>query len=246
MASKKTKPPLTHSSAHAQAQPSTSTHSPGTAFVPFAPTLINESDFGGQTTTGSLQNITAQQPFLKFSPEELRLADYQAGRRFIVFGNINIGNASTTGSVQANNMTSSLFGSNNSGGGTLFGTKSTVSLFGNSNPANTPATSKIKLNNATSSSTVASNSPGFSGGLFGNNGVVNTGTSGINKTNNTITNFSEAKRSSLYFRNFSRLHPLRIIPLLPKSRLLLAPSVRSGWRPPSKLLLPCHRPPKLP
>ncbi|KAK3396182.1 hypothetical protein B0T20DRAFT_263632 [Sordaria brevicollis] len=213
MAPKKTKPPPTHSSAHTQAQLSASPHCPGTGFVPFTPTPINAVEVGGRIASDSLQNISAQQPFIQFSQEELRLADYQAGRKIFVFGfgNTNTANSNTTGSVKVSNTTGSLFGGNSSGTGTLLGTTSTVSPFGNNNPVKplaasnvksnntssrgtvtssffgnsslvkTPATSNVKANDTTSSSTVSSNGPGFGGGVFGNSGVVNTGTSGINK-----------------------------------------------------------------
>ncbi|KAL2425083.1 Nucleoporin [Exophiala dermatitidis] len=113
----------------------------GTASTPFAPTV--EKDAAG--VTSNYQSITFMQPYQKYSFEELRLADYNAGRRF--------GNA--TG--QAGGFGSSTFGG--------FGATNTPA-FGNNTTSTTP------FGAATTSSTgfgSASSTTGFGGGgLFGN------------------------------------------------------------------------------
>ncbi|KIX06323.1 uncharacterized protein Z518_04298 [Rhinocladiella mackenziei CBS 650.93] len=145
--------------------------SEGTASTPYAPTL--EKDNAGQNS--NYQSINFMAPYQKYSFEELRLADYNAGRRY--------GNA--TG--QAGGFGSSTFGG--------FGSSSTPA-FGSNTTSNNP------FGSATTSSTgfgTNSSTTGFgSGGLFGNkpagSGLFGQQSSGASSgglfgsANNTATN----------------------------------------------------------
>ena len=96
----------------------------GTADVPFNPHVEKESAQGGNSTTSNyFQTITMQQPYQKYSQEELRLADYDKGRRY--------GNAGG-GFGQGSNFGG--FGTNTGGAntGTLFGSQNNNNSFGNS------------------------------------------------------------------------------------------------------------------
>ena len=115
--------------------------SDGTASTPYAPTLEKEA----AGVSSNYQSINFMQPYQKYSFEELRLADYNAGRRF---GN-STGQAGGFGS-----NTFGGFGSNNNG----FGNNSS-----NSNPFGSTTSTSSGFGNTTSTA-------GFgSGGLFGNN-----------------------------------------------------------------------------
>ncbi|RYO85414.1 hypothetical protein DL762_005188 [Monosporascus cannonballus] len=106
---------------------------PGTAsitnFQPFV-----EKETGTSNAQNSFQNILFQDPYKKWSAEELRLADYAQGRRYGgATGGGAFGVGSGFGSFGANNQTSSTFGTsntNNTGGG-LFNSNTS---FGQSNP----------------------------------------------------------------------------------------------------------------
>ncbi|KAI1608049.1 nuclear protein 96-domain-containing protein [Exophiala viscosa] len=118
--------------------------SDGTAATPFTATL--EKDASGQSN--NYQSINFMAPYQKYSFEELRLADYNAGRRF---GN----NTGTAGG----------FGSSTFGG---FGSSNTPA-FGNNN--NTASTNPFGSTTTSSATGFASNTSttGFGGGgLFGN------------------------------------------------------------------------------
>ncbi|KAH3918838.1 hypothetical protein HBH56_025380 [Parastagonospora nodorum] len=167
----------------------------GTASVPFA--AFSEKDGTSTTATQSYQTITFQQPYQNFSLEELRVADYNQGRRY---GNQNgqagaFGQSTGFGGFGSNNTanTTSAFGSNtntNTGGG-LFGgggNTNTTSAFGQS----TGGAFGGANNNTTSGGLFGQNKPatgglfgssttapaaGTTGGLFGG-GATNTGTTG--------------------------------------------------------------------
>ncbi|KAK1776399.1 hypothetical protein QBC45DRAFT_395276 [Copromyces sp. CBS 386.78] len=192
--------PTTHPPTQAKAQPSTSTYWLGTASVPFTPTPIKETDCFGQPTTASLQNITAQKPFQKFSPEELRLADYQGGTRFTVFfGSTGVFSPFHSGSSTsgAPNGTVAVFKPKETTG-SLFGSNTNTapgSLFGNTSVVNTGAIHNVKTTSTASSSSGSNSSGGVSlfgtnkntGNLFGNNNLDNTAATSIVKANNTTT-----------------------------------------------------------
>ncbi|GAB7353807.1 hypothetical protein MBLNU459_g4186t1 [Dothideomycetes sp. NU459] len=104
----------------------------GTANTPFAPHIEKDS---ASSTNSHYQSITFQQPYQAFSFEELRLADYNAGRRY---GNTNgqagaFGQSTGFGGFGASTTgaTSGGFGqaAPSTGGG----------LFGNNNNSNTTA-----------------------------------------------------------------------------------------------------------
>lgn len=166
--------------------------SEGTASTPFAPHI--EKDGTGPASS-AYQSIVFQQPYQKYSFEELRLADYNAGRQFgnntgqaggfgsNSFGgfgstNTNTGafgsNNTPSGGLFGNNTTSAStgFGTNTSttgfGGGGLFGNKpATGGLFGTQSSATTTGGLFGTSNNATNTGFGAA--AGSSGGLFGNN-----------------------------------------------------------------------------
>lgn len=177
---------------------------PGTGVTPFQAFTEKE---GTGTTSNAFQNICFQDPYKKWSPEELRLVDYAQGRKhgnpsggtgaFGVssgfgggFGANNNAQQTTSafGSNTANNTTGGgLFGNNNNNAntGSAFGSGGT-SAFGNNN--NTAAGGGLFGN---------ANKPATSGGLFGNAGAQpqqqtgsglfgggNTNTGGFGATNN--------------------------------------------------------------
>jgi nuclear pore complex protein Nup98-Nup96 len=128
-----------------------STESQGTGAVPFAPTVEKEPN---STTNqqNSFQSICFQQPYQKFSPEELRLADYAQGRKT---GN---GSAGATGAFGQTNFGG--FGSTATTGGFGSGSGTTGGgLFGST----TPATGAFGSQPATG----AFGSGTTGGGLFG-------------------------------------------------------------------------------
>lgn len=95
---------------------------PGTATTPFQPLVEKEGTTGN--AQNSFQNILFQEPYKKWSAEELRLADYAQGRRFGNgagggFGGGGFGAA--TGGFGSNNATTSSFGAGSNTGGGLFG-----------------------------------------------------------------------------------------------------------------------------
>ncbi|EXJ95256.1 hypothetical protein A1O1_00376 [Capronia coronata CBS 617.96] len=164
----------------------------GTAATPFAPTL--EKDAAGQSS--NYQSINFMPPYQKYSFEELRLADYNAGRRFgtstgqagafgsSTFGGFGSTNTPAFGSNTANpspfgaaSTSSTGFGSTSAttgfGGGGLFGNKpASGGLFGQQS-SGTSSGGLFGTANNTPSPFGGSN-PGFgsggaSGGLFGSN-----------------------------------------------------------------------------
>ena len=126
---------------------------PGTAVSPFQAFTEKEPN---STATNSFQSIMFQDPYKKWSAEELRLADYAQGRRH--------GNASGAGA----------FGVSSGFGGGSFGsnTQQTTSGFGANQ--NTPS-GGLFGSNTTNTNTA---SPGFGGGSFGTNTAANTNTTG--------------------------------------------------------------------
>lgn len=180
---------------------------PGTAAVPFAPYQEKETN-GAQN---SFQNIVFQDPYKKYSPEELRLVDYAQGRQFgngtgAAAGAFGTSSGFGGGSAFGGNTQSNTGFGNNTGGG-LFGTQQQNSStgFGATNTTtnntnspfgggtglfgqNKPATGGLFGN------TAASQPAQQTGGLFGNNtnssttgGFGNTGTGGFGSGNTTNT-----------------------------------------------------------
>lgn len=176
---------------------------PGTGTTPFQAFTEKETT---TNTTNSFQNIAFQDPYKKWSAEELRLADYAQGRRQ---GNPSgagaFGQSSGFGAFGSNNNTTqqtSAFGSAAKPAGGLFGSSSTPTtgtgfgqtntgstfgggtttgggLFGNNNAAAKPAGGLFGGASNTTSTT--------GGGLFGSS---NNTTGGFGSTNtNTGTGF---------------------------------------------------------
>ncbi|KAL7820605.1 nuclear protein 96 domain-containing protein [Trichoderma gracile] len=170
---------------------------PGTAVTPFQ--AFTEKEPNSSTNqSNAFQNILFQDPYKKWSADELRLADYVQGRRhgnpsgagaFGVssgfgggFGAGTQTNTPATGGFGSTNTTGGLFGSNTntsntatSGFGGGFGANTAASntgggLFGN---ANKPSGGGLFGNTTQQNQT---------GGLFGS-GTTNTATSGFGSTN---------------------------------------------------------------
>ncbi|ROW08527.1 hypothetical protein VMCG_03045 [Cytospora schulzeri] len=127
---------------------------PGTAVLPFAPYLEKE---GTGSAQNSFQNILFQEPYKKFSAEELRMVDYAQGRQYgngPAGGGGAFGTTSGFGTGFGGNTQSTGFGATNTGGG----------LFGNT-----------QNNASTGFGSTATNTGGFGagagagGGLFGQN-----------------------------------------------------------------------------
>ncbi|KAI3399012.1 hypothetical protein diail_8039 [Diaporthe ilicicola] len=171
---------------------------PGTAVLAFSPYLEKEPN---STSQNSFQNILFQDPYKKFSAEELRMADYAQGRQY---GNGPAGGSGAFGTTSGfggggfgNTATQNTgFGNTNTGGG-LFGNQNNTAAtgFGNTN-TNTggfgagatggglfgqpkPATGGGLFGTSTTTT-----QPAQTGGLFGTTGA----TTGGFGTTNTATN----------------------------------------------------------
>ncbi|KAI1373558.1 nuclear protein 96-domain-containing protein [Hypoxylon crocopeplum] len=140
---------------------------PGTATVTtFQP--IVEKENATSSAQNSFQNILFQEPFKKWSSEELRLADYVAGRRYGgASGTGTFGVGSGFGSFGSNNQQSSnTFGASNTAantGGGLFGNASSSGVFGQNN-TNANASG---FGSNTGASGMFGNKAAATGGLFG-------------------------------------------------------------------------------
>jgi nuclear pore complex protein Nup98-Nup96 len=171
---------------------------PGTAVLAFTPSVEKEPN---STAQNSFQNILFQEPYKKFSIEELRMADYAQGRQYgngpaggggafgapsgfgggfgnnptqnTGFGNTNTGTG-LFGNTQ-NNATTTGFGNTPNAGGFGAGATGGGGLFGGQNK---PATGGGLFGNSTTTS-----QPAPAGGLFGATG----GTTGGFGTANTAT-----------------------------------------------------------
>lgn len=169
----------------------------GTGSVPFQ-AFIEKEPNSTSNQQNSFQSISFQQPYQKFSPEELRLADYTQGRKF---GNSNgqAGAFGTStgfgGSFGAGNTTGG-FGStpntNTNTGGGLFGGGSTSSPFGGTSQASTG----FGNNTATAGGLFGANKP--AGGLFGPTQPAQTG-GGLFGSTGTSGGFGAAQPSTSAF-----------------------------------------------
>jgi len=177
---------------------------PGTAnvtsFQPFV-----EKDSASSNAQNSYQGILFQDPYKKWSADELRLADYAAGRRYGGASGSTFGVGSGFGSFGSNTQSSTpAFGSSTTGtGGTgLFGNTSTTgSAFGQNNANTTSAFGSNTGSNLFGAKPAGSGGmfgsstttqPAPSGGLFGSSGAgfgtntaTNTGTNAFGSTNTT-------------------------------------------------------------
>lgn len=162
---------------------------PGTAVTPFTPFVEKETGAGGTSVQNTYQNILFQDPYKKWSADELRLADYAQGRRFgtpsgagafgsTSFGGTSFGGTTQAGGFGATTSTPSLFGGTGTGGfGSTTGTGTGAfgstggGLFGSQKPA---------TGGLFGSST---SQPGQTGGLFGSSfGAPATTTSAFGST----------------------------------------------------------------
>lgn len=151
----------------------------GTGGAPFTPFQEKDST---TNVTNSFQSITCMPEYRNFSFEELRLQDYQAGRRLPVAGST----VSATNSLFGNKpVASSGFGNSagsSTGTGNLFGNPTS---FGSNN--NTfGASSSSPFNNL--------NKP--SGGLFGNNLNQNSGSSSLFGNTGSSSPFAQQPNGS--------------------------------------------------
>ncbi|KAL6708992.1 hypothetical protein ACN47E_002119 [Coniothyrium glycines] len=138
----------------------------GTASTPFNAFIEKE---GTGNASVQYQTITFQQPYVNYSLEELRLADYNQGRRY---GNQNgqagaFGQSTGFGGFGSNTNTTnttSTFGASTNTGGGLFGggNTNTTSAFG----SNTGSAFGSTNTNTTGGGLFGQNKPA-SGGLFG-------------------------------------------------------------------------------
>ncbi|KAI9745522.1 MAG: hypothetical protein M1818_001056 [Claussenomyces sp. TS43310] len=136
----------------------------GTGAVPFSATIEKEPN-NSTNQQNSFQNICFQQPYQKFSPEELRLADYAQGRRHgqgTTGGTGAFGQSTGFGGFSGNSAPSGAFGNTNNATGGLFGSNST-GAFGQAQPAS----NAFGTNNAPSGGLFGAKPA--TGGLFGNN-----------------------------------------------------------------------------
>ncbi|KAL5118527.1 hypothetical protein ACEQ8H_003542 [Pleosporales sp. CAS-2024a] len=192
----------------------------GTANVPFS--AVSEKDGTSATATQQYQTITFQQPYQNFSLEELRVADYNQGRRY---GNQNgqagaFGQSTGFGGFGNNNNTTntSAFGSNTNTGGGLFGGNSnnTTSAFGQNTGGgfgstnnttggglfgqNKPATSGLFGSSTTTPAT------GSTGGLFGG-GATNTASTSAFGSGSAFGSTSNTSGGGLFGNNNNQAKP---------------------------------------
>jgi nuclear pore complex protein Nup98-Nup96 len=150
----------------------------GTANTPFQP--FSEKDGTSGNAQSQYQTITFQQPYQNYSLEELRVADYNQGRRY---GNQNgqagaFGQSTGFGGFGSNNATagSTGFGASTNTGGSLFGggnaNTATPSAFGQSTGG------AFGSNNNTAGGGLFGQNKPATGGLFGSNTNTTTGTTG--------------------------------------------------------------------
>lgn len=161
----------------------------GTGGTPFNP--FTEKD-ANSTATNHYQSISFMQPYSKFSFEELRLADYQQGRRFGNasgqpggFGAPAFGSSTGFGGQQATTgfgaSTSTPFGgAASTSAPTGFGTTQTTGAFGGGNTGSNPL---FGAKPATSMFGGTTQTTGQTGSMFGGGAATNTtGGFGTNTT----------------------------------------------------------------
>lgn len=147
---------------------------PGTATTPFQ--ALTEKEPNSANQSNSFQNLLFQDPYRKWSAEELRLADYVQGRRH--------GNASGAGAFGVSSGFGGGFGSTNNQATSAFGGTSntapatTGGLFGSGN-TNTTTTAEF---GQTGASAFGGNTSNTSGGLFGANNKPSGGLFGNTST----------------------------------------------------------------
>lgn len=168
---------------------------PGTNIAPFNPLMEKEQN---SSTQNSFQNILFQDPYKRFSAEELRMADYSQGRQYgngpagaagafgatsSGFGGTGFGNNTNTGFSTGGNTGGGLFGGQNNAS-TGFGATSntTNNAFGGASAGGglfgaKPAATGNSLFGSTPASQPAQTNSLFSNNTtgFGNNSTPSTG-----------------------------------------------------------------------
>ncbi|KAK7738554.1 hypothetical protein SLS53_006074 [Cytospora paraplurivora] len=189
---------------------------PGTAVLAFSPYLEKE---GTGSAQNSFQNILFQEPYKKFSAEELRMVDYAQGRQY---GNGPAGGGGAFGATSGfgtgfgANTQNTGFGAANTGGGLFGNTQNNTSTgFGNTATPSTGAfgtgagtgglfgQNKPATGGLFGSSTTTQ--PQQTGGLFGSTGT----TGGFGNTNNatTTTGFGATNTGGGLFGNNTQNKP---------------------------------------
>lgn len=174
----------------------TSTQNTGTVNTPFQ--AFSEKDGATGNASSQYQTITFQQPYQNYSLEELRVVDYNQGRRY---GNQNgqagaFGQSTGFGGFGSNNTTTASTGfgasANTNTGGGIFGggntNNTTTSAFGQNTG------SAFGANNNASSGGLFGQAKPATGGLFGGSNTNATpassgGLFGSSTTNNTTGGF---------------------------------------------------------
>ncbi|KAF3359884.1 hypothetical protein VdG1_04959 [Verticillium dahliae VDG1] len=153
---------------------------PGTNTTPFQAYQEKETT-GTGNQSNSFQNILFQDPYKKWSAEELRLTDYAQGRRYGnasgtgAFGVSNFGGTGGFGATNNNTQQSTGFGSTPSTGSNLFGGggANTTSAFGSG------STGTFGSTNTGGGLFGATNKPAATGGLFGGGAAQPAATGGL-------------------------------------------------------------------
>ncbi|CAK9838332.1 nucleoporin Nup98 and Nup96 [Schizosaccharomyces pombe] len=146
----------------------------GTANPPYAVTSEKDPQTNG---TSVFQSITCMPAYRSYSFEELRLQDYNQGRRF--------GNASSTNTTSAFGSTPAFGASTTPFGQNLSGTTNNATPFGTSNATNTTPGSGLfgggsAFGSNTTNTGFGSGTNNASGGLFGqNNNTTSTPSTGL-------------------------------------------------------------------
>ncbi|OBT58968.1 hypothetical protein VE04_02209 [Pseudogymnoascus sp. 24MN13] len=159
----------------------------GTASVPYQPTVEKELNSGNQQVR--FENICCQQPYVKFSQEELRLADYAQGRRHANSGGQAgaFGTSTGFGGFGGTQQPATGFGagSTNTGGGLFGQTNTATNPFGQTT---TPSTG-FGASTTTGGGLFGQQPKPATGGLFGGtqSGFGSTPSTGFGATN-TATN----------------------------------------------------------
>ncbi|ORY62513.1 nuclear protein 96-domain-containing protein [Pseudomassariella vexata] len=145
---------------------------PGTATTAFQAFVEKES--AASSAQNSFQNILFQEPYKKWSAEELRLADYNQGRRYGTGAGTGFGGGFGGGSFTQTNNQSSAFGSGTSSGGGLFGAASNTNAAPSAFGTNTNTSSGF----GSGSGGLFGNKPATGGGLFGGSSTAQPAQSG--------------------------------------------------------------------
>ncbi|CEJ90989.1 hypothetical protein VHEMI06737 [[Torrubiella] hemipterigena] len=153
---------------------------PGTAVTPFQ--AYTEKEPNSTNTQNAFQNILFQDPYKKWSADELRLVDYAQGRRH--------GNASGAGAFGVGSGFGGGFGSSTTtpatgGFGSNTNTPASGGLFGSNNNTSTTtgfgqsASTGFGASTTNSGGLFGQNKPATTGGLFGSNTNTTTQSGGL-------------------------------------------------------------------